>query len=213
MAIHVETLVTGSFVENGYVLWRDDSDAAIAIDPGAEPERWVAWFEEKGLTPAAILCTHCHLDHCGAVKALQERFQAPFLIHHEEQVMLDALPVQCEMFGHPKVPKPKVTDHLFDDQVLDHAGYRITCIPTPGHTPGGTCFHVEEIGTVFTGDTLFAGSVGRTDFPGGETETLLASLKDLCERLPDETRVLSGHGPETTIGTERTTNPFFRVER
>lgn len=213
MALRYETLVTGSFVENGYVLWDDDHDTCVLIDPGAEPERWVAWLDEKGLTPVRILGTHCHLDHVGAIAALQERYGCPFTIHPDEQEMLDHLPLQCRMFGYPEVPLPTQVTHVTDGATLDDAHVPIQVIATPGHTPGGTSYHVPPLGRVFTGDTLFAGSIGRTDLPGGDHETLLSALRRLVLKLDDAVVVCPGHGPESTIGDERRNNPFFRVER
>lgn len=214
MTLHLETLVTGSFVENGYVVWQEGSDEAVVVDPGAEPERWVAWFEDNKLVPKMVLGTHCHLDHVGAVAALQGRFDAAYRIHADEAEMCEAIPLQCRMFGHPEIPQPKVTGHVADGETFTVGGVEVNAVATPGHTPGGTCYHVPALGAtgaVFTGDTLFQRSIGRTDLPGGDTDTLMASLRALCEKLPDETVVYPGHGPATTIGAEREGNPFFRA--
>ncbi len=211
--LRLETLVTGAFVENGYVLSREDSDKCVVVDPGAEPERWVAWFEDQGLTPEAVLGTHCHLDHVGAVEALRDAFGARYLIHEDEQGMLDMLPMQCRMFGYPEPQQPVVDAHVVDDEGLTVAGIDVEVIGTPGHTPGGSSFHVSawgDAGLVFTGDSLFAGSIGRTDLPGGETQRLLDSLHALLARLPDDCLVLPGHGPSSTIKAERDGNPFLK---
>jgi hydroxyacylglutathione hydrolase len=213
MALRYETLVTGSFVENGYVLWDDDRSDCILIDPGAEPERWTTWLDDKELRPVRILATHCHLDHVGAVAALQQEYDCPFSIHTDEREMLDALPVQTRMFGHPSIDMPHNIHHLGDEETIDDAGFDLHTIPTPGHTPGGMSYHAPGLGRVFTGDTLFAGSIGRTDLPGGDHDLLLRSLRGLVLRLDDATVVCPGHGPESTIHQERTSNPFFRVER
>ena len=213
MALRHETVVTGSFVENGYVLWDDARDDCVLIDPGAEPERWHAWLDEQGLRPVRILATHCHLDHVGAVAALQNTYDCPLTIHHDEREMLDNLALQCRMFGHPEIPLPGHVTEIRDGDTLTDAGLTLRAIANPGHTPGGTTYHAPALGRAYTGDTLFAGSIGRSDLPGGDHELLLRSLRRLVEALPDDTIVCPGHGPETTIGRERTTNPFFRVER
>lgn len=213
MALRYETLVTGTFVENGYVFWDDTQNECVLVDPGAEPDRWVSWLEERDLCPVRILGTHCHLDHVGAVAALQERYQCPLSIHHDEKEMLDALPIQCRMFGYPEVAVPPLVETFDDEATFEEAGVPVEAFANPGHTPGGTSFIVPGLGRVFTGDTLFAGSIGRSDLPGGDGELLIRSLKKLVLALPDEMIVCPGHGPETTVGHERRNNPFFRVER
>lgn len=211
--IKVHTLVTGGFVENGYILHREGAKDAVLIDPGAEPETWIAKLDELDLRPCLILATHAHLDHVGAVSGIQKRHPAPFVLHEEERVVLESLDWQCDLFGLPRIPVPEVERTIQDEDRLDDADIQIEAIATPGHTPGSTCYHVPALNQVFTGDTLFAGTVGRTDLPGGDGETLTRSLKRLCTRLDDDTVALPGHGPTTTIGEERQTNPFFRFER
>lgn len=212
-AIQIHTLVTGGFVENGYILHREGGEQAVLVDPGAEPETWLAKLDELALRPRVILATHAHLDHVGAVAGIQQQHQVPLLLHGEEQQVLDSLDWQCDLFGLPRIPTPEVGGQLQDGETLEHADVPIETIATPGHTPGSTCYHVPELQRVFTGDTLFAGTVGRTDLPGGDAATLTRSLKRLCDKLDDETVALPGHGPETTIGEERQTNPFFRFRR
>lgn len=211
--IQVHTLVTGSFVENGYILHRDGHDEAIVIDPGAESTKWIDELKQKGLRPVVILATHAHLDHVGAAADIQKEHDAEFHLHAQEEQVLDTLDWQCDLFGIPRIPKPRVTKTLQDDETLEAAGIKIHVIATPGHTPGSSSYHVPELKRVFTGDTLFAGTIGRTDLPGGDHDTLVASLEGLCRRLDDETIVLPGHGPATTIQQERTANPYFRVAR
>jgi hydroxyacylglutathione hydrolase len=211
--IQVHTLVTGAFVENGYILHREGSPEAILIDPGAEPQTWLTQLDKRGLRPVLILATHAHLDHVGAIAGIQQAHEAPLRLHEDEQQVLDTLDWQCELFSMPKIDPPQVDRPITDGEKIEAAGIRLHAIATPGHTPGGTCYHVPEIDRVFTGDTLFDGTVGRTDLPGGDSAQLVSSLTRLCKTLPDETIVLPGHGPTTTIKKERTTNPFFRAER
>ncbi len=204
------TLVTGAFVENGYVIHAEGRQDAVVIDPGAEPEGWLRLLAERGLRPVAILGTHGHLDHVGAVAAIQARHGSPYLVHADEVQMLEHLPLQCRLFGLPPFDPPRVSGHVQDGKTLTPAGFPIRIVATPGHTPGGTSYHVPDLGTVFTGDTLFAGTIGRTDLPGGDHRLLLRSLERLVAALPEETVVASGHGPETTIGEERDENPFLQ---
>lgn len=211
--IQVHTLVTGQFVENGYILHRKDSRDAVLIDPGAEPETWLAKLDENGLKPRLILATHAHLDHVGAVSDLQQAHDTEFRLHADEVQVLESLDWQCDLFGMPRIPIPRHGAPIADDEPIEVGGIAIRPIATPGHTPGGTCYHVEALDRVFTGDTLFAGTVGRTDLPGGDSKTLVRSLERLCRLLDDDTVALPGHGPATTIGEERTTNPFFRLEK
>lgn len=213
LTIRFDTLVTGAFVENGYALYDDTRDDCVLIDPGDEPKKWLAWCDAAKRTPIAILGTHAHLDHVGAVAAIQDQFDAAYLLHRDEVPMLDHLATQCAMFGMPPIPNPRVTSHVAHGQELTLAGVDVRAIATPGHTPGGMSYHVPKLDTVFTGDTLFAGSIGRTDLPGGDHEQLLESLRNLVLALDDDVTVAPGHGPTTSIYAERTGNPFFRVDR
>ena len=196
------TIQTGSYEVNCTIL--HDGDSAYVVDPGAEAERIIALLEERKLAAKAILLTHAHFDHIGAVPALQARY--PGL-----PVYVDA--GDMAMFGHPfnqlppEYPLVARPENLRDAHELE--GFE--AIDTPGHTPGGVCWHLAADRLLLSGDTLFAGSAGRTDFPGGSMSRLMESLAKLAA-LPDDTEVIPGHGPFTTIGREKATNVFMRAD-
>jgi len=203
--VHVE--VVGPFQENTFFLRASEGREAVVIDPGDDPEVLIEAIESRELKPVAIVNTHGHIDHVTAVASLREHFRIPFYLHSADHFLLDHLERSAHTWGIP-VPKTPEVDHRLDDfETLDLAGLRIEARPTPGHTPGGVSLVVD--GRVFSGDCLFWGSIGRTDFPGGDTQTLLDSIKNQLLRLPDETIVHCGHGPDTTIGHERSHNPFL----
>lgn len=199
----------GAIGANCVILWNDPS-AAWIVDPGAEPEAINAFLEEKGLTPALVLFTHGHFDHIGAIDGLLARH--PGLPVHVG-------PGDVPMIGHPqnawppdytRVQKPAtLVADLVDGATLTAGGLTAQVIATPGHTPGGACFLFAEQKLLLTGDTLFAGSCGRTDFPGGDRRQLDASLRRLAALDPELT-VVPGHGPLTTIAREVASNPFLQ---
>jgi hydroxyacylglutathione hydrolase len=204
---HVDTETVGPFQENTFLLRPGDAPHTLIIDPGDEPERLIARIQGDQLVPVAILNTHAHLDHIGAVVPLIRMYDLPFYLHPADLPILKDAPEHARMFG-VRVPEvPAVDFELADGDVLELAGLRITVLHTPGHTPGGVSFAVD--GRLFAGDALFKGSVGRTDLPGGDWETLRDSLLNRIMTLDDETVVHSGHGPDTTVGHERRTNPFL----
>ncbi len=212
--MQLRTIVNGPFQGNAYLIWREEGSRAVLIDPGDDPECFLAALETDGLTLALILATHGHLDHIGAAQPLHLETGAPVCIPAGEREIVAHLPEACRMFGLPELTVPQV-DHWLEPQAGQLAeavsqampeGLEIRLLPTPGHSPGGTCYRIGE--HLFSGDTLFQGSVGRTDLPGSHWPTMEASLRRLM-RLPDETVVHPGHGPDTTIGREKRTNPFL----
>jgi glyoxylase-like metal-dependent hydrolase (beta-lactamase superfamily II) len=204
----VDTLTVGPFQENCYFLRRPESRETLIIDPGEEAPRLLAHLEHHELLPVAILNTHAHLDHIGAVAALKARYGIPFRLHADDLETLHQAPEAARLYG-VRVPEVPAVDGGFAHlEQLELAGLTLEVRHIPGHTPGHVCFVVAE--AVFAGDALFLGSIGRTDLPGGDTATLLASISDQLLTLADATRVYSGHGPATTIGRERQHNPFLR---
>lgn len=188
-------LVVGPYQTNCYILGCKQTSQGLVIDPGDEVLRIVKEITRSGLTIKHIAITHGHIDHVGGVSELKRITKAPVLIHRLDAAALGAKP----------------DGFLEEEQVLQVGHYSISIIHTPGHSPGGVCLHAP--GAVFTGDTLFAGSVGRTDFPGGSHELLVEGVRRKIFPLGDDLRVYPGHGPESTIGRERQTNPFFRLTR
>ncbi len=193
------TIQVGGYEVNCSILSKDGK--AWIADPGQEGSRIARLLAEKGLEPEAILLTHAHFDHITGIAELQKIFPAlPVYVHHDDVVM----------FGHPFNQSPGEYDSIgVPNNIRDVSELEgFTVIHTPGHTPGGVCYYIPEDGLLLSGDTLFAGSVGRTDFPGGSMSKMLESLRKLME-LPEQTLVIPGHGPHTTIGREKTSNPYI----
>jgi hydroxyacylglutathione hydrolase len=205
----LEMLTVSPFQENCYVIGDEESMTGAIIDPGDEAARIALTVERVGLEISQIIVTHSHIDHVGAVAQLVDEYMCPVLMHNEAEAMLKTVPQQAMMMGMRFGKVPKVDRHIGDEEILEVGSLRLRSLYTPGHAPGHLAFLVEDEDTVFSGDALFAGSVGRVDLPGGSMEVLMKSISERLLILPDETRVLSGHGPETTIGRERVSNPFL----
>jgi len=205
----LEMLTVGPFQENCYIIGDEQTGIGALVDPGDEAARIALAVEQTGLDIGQIIITHAHIDHVGAVAALADEYACPVLMHAEAEPMLQQLPTQAMMMGLRFGKVPTVDRHLEDEEVLEVGGLRLRSLYTPGHAPGHLAFYLEDEGLVLSGDALFAGSVGRTDLFGGDMDLLMRSINERLLTLPDETRVLSGHGPETTIGEERAHNPFL----
>ena len=210
MPAHVHCLVNGALEENCYALRLDGCPDAILIDPGSSPDELKAALARLGLTPALLLATHGHYDHVGAVQALAEAYQAPFAMAQADAYLLEALEDTFAFNGWGPTKKPQVQRWLKAGESLEAAGLTLRVLGTPGHTPGGLCFWHEASASLFSGDTLFAGSVGRSDFEGGDHGALIASIKRELFPLPDATRVYPGHGEASTLGREKRENRFLR---
>jgi hydroxyacylglutathione hydrolase len=205
----LEMLTVGPFQENCYVLGDEATGEGALIDPGDEAARIALAVERTNLEIGWIIITHAHIDHVGAVAALVDEYACPVLMHAEAEPMLGQLPTQAMMMGLRFGKVPAVDRHIEDDEVLEVGGLELKALYTPGHAPGHLAFYLESEGLVLSGDALFAGGVGRTDLFGGDMKLLLRSIDERLMTLPDETRVLPGHGPETTIGEEQAHNPFL----
>ncbi|NNE07068.1 MAG: MBL fold metallo-hydrolase [Gemmatimonadetes bacterium] len=200
-------VTVGPFQENTFFLKATDSPETIVIDPGDEAERLIGELDRRGWSPIAIVNTHAHLDHIGAVQALKDHYSIPFFLHSHEIPILEAAPEHARMFGIAPPVVPAV-DHLLDGlERLELAGLTLSLVLTPGHSTGSVSFFLDN--RMIGGDVLFQGSIGRTDLPGGDYATLMGTLRDLMRTLPDETAIHPGHGPDTTMGEERRTNPFL----
>ena len=211
MSFRFETIVNGPFAENCYLVWDDASRQGIFIDPGSDPERLLAEAHRHGVAIQGVYNTHGHIDHVGAVQASCDALSVPFFIHPEEAPVLASLPAQAQMFGLSETfVVPTHFEPLVDGQSIGVGALVAQVIHTPGHTPGGVCFLFDK--DLFVGDSLFYGSIGRTDLPGGDGPQLLRSLTERLFVLDDEMRAHSGHGPSTTIGFERHHNPYLSPE-
>jgi hydroxyacylglutathione hydrolase len=210
--IHIKAFTFSPISENTYVLY-NDAGKAIIIDPGcyfpAEEETLQNFIKEKNLTPIYLLNTHCHLDHVFGNKWVHETYGLELYLHPNEAPMLELAPVSGERWGLPFQNYDGSLHFLNDGDKVLLDDFEIQVILAPGHSPGSICFYMPEQGDLIGGDVLFRGSIGRTDLPGGDTETLLTSIREKLWVLPDETVVYSGHGIKTTIGYEKRNNPFL----
>jgi glyoxylase-like metal-dependent hydrolase (beta-lactamase superfamily II) len=195
---------------NTYVLACTDTHAAAVIDVGFEPEAVIAAAREAGLEVALLLNTHTHYDHVAGMRAVQQALGGEYWVHPADVAMMDAFNAQGRMFGFPPVHLPDDPHELADGQTLSLGRVTLRVLHTPGHSPGHVAFVAAE--DVWSGDVLFAGSVGRTDLEGGSWPELERSVREKLWPLGDAVRVHPGHGPETTIGRERLTNPFVGEE-
>lgn len=198
---------------NAWIVGNDDG-VALLIDAPPEPARIGEIVRDRGLSIGAVLLTHGHIDHMGGSGELATDTGAAVYIHPDDDFLTRDPASQLTAFFGASMPgnydAPQEMESLSDGDVLDIAGVSVEIRHTPGHTPGHCCFYIGEIETLFSGDQLFAGSIGRTDFPYGSHAELMESMRTKVLVLPDETRVLPGHGPETTIGRERASNPFLQ---
>ncbi len=206
--MQIETIVVGEFQVNCFVVWGAGKQA-IVIDPGKEADRIEDAIEANGLTIGVYLLTHGHMDHISALADLYDKWPAPIALHAADaKWAFDAANEMPPFYPVPRKPAD-ITRLLDEGQSWTDDGLAYRILNTPGHTPGSVCVLFEADNTLFSGDTLFAGSVGRTDFPGGDPRALRQSLVRLAE-LPDETIVHTGHGPSTNIGVEKRTNFFMQ---
>ena len=204
----VENLVLGQLGTNGYLVMNRETGEMLVIDPAAEADHIRRKAEEMRGKPAAVFLTHGHYDHIGAVREICAAYQIPCWAMEAERELLASTDLNLSrMFGHPMTLEPD--ENLRDGQELTMAGRKMLVLGTPGHTAGSASFYFPEEGILFSGDTLFCGSVGRSDFPTGSASTLVRSIREKLLVLPEETRVFPGHESETTIGYEKRYNPFL----
>lgn len=198
------------FEQNCTLLWSDDNRSSAIIDPGGDLELIKDAIREHQLIPEVILLTHAHIDHVGGANQLRTELGIPIKGPHiEDRIWLDKLPDQSELFGFERAEPFMPDEWLQQGSILNLGEMKLEVLHCPGHTPGHLVFYVPDENTVFVGDVLFRGAIGRTDFPLGDHQALLTSIRTQLWPLGDQVRVVPGHGPETTIGMERRTNPFL----
>jgi glyoxylase-like metal-dependent hydrolase (beta-lactamase superfamily II) len=211
--MRIRSAAAPPFFKNGYLVSCEDTREAVLIDPGDEVDELLDAVQDDRLAVQAILLTHAHFDHVTGVARAKAALGAPVWLHRDDLFLYEGAGEQGRLFGlHVEAPPP--VDAFYDPGTpLRFGRYQVDVLPTPGHCPGGVCLAIGKTGQpardLFDGDTLFAGSIGRTDLPGGDTGVLMRSIRDVLMRFPDDTPVHSGHGPGTTIGRERRTNPFL----
>ncbi len=205
----IKDLVVGPIMANCYIVGCEETRKAVVIDPGADEDKILMELARLKLSVQYLLNTHGHFDHVGANKKMKAATGADILIHALDAPMLSRLSASAAAWGMIAEDSPEPDRFLEDGDTISFGNLTLEVMHTPGHTPGGVSFYTDDL--VFVGDTLFAGSIGRTDFPGGNYDTLIASIHNKLFRLDDGTRVFSGHGPETSIGQEKRYNPFVRL--
>ena len=209
MTVRIETIPVGPLQCNCSIIADQESRQAVVVDPGDEGERIGRALTRSGLKAVALLHTHGHFDHIGGTAALAGLTRAPIRLHAGDRFLYDALPDQAALFGLTAGKPLPPGEPIADGEVIRFGTSAVRAIHTPGHTPGSTCFLLEGPEPVlFSGDTLFRRSIGRTDLWGGDTEAILASIRSRLFTLPGSTPVVCGHGPGTTIEEEKRSNPF-----
>lgn len=203
-------LVVGPLQVNCFIIADEKTREAVVIDPGDDPQDILRVIKEKELKVKYIVNTHGHFDHVGANRAVKDATGAEILFHEADAALLAAAPRQSAVYGIAAVPSPPADRFIKHGDIITAGEVSLKVLHTPGHSPGG--ISLLEQGMVFTGDALFAGSIGRTDLPGGDLMTLIRSIKTNLMALPDDTNVFSGHGPASTVGDERRENPFLNEE-
>ena len=203
-------LTVGPVQENTFIVRRDGADTALIVDPGDEPERILRVVEELGVTVEAILLTHTHFDHVGAVTPVARATGAPVTCPKLETFVLADIMTYVPFAGFGPFESYDADATVEGGERLTIAGLDIEVLFTPGHSPGHVTYAIADEGALFSGDVLFEGSVGRVDLPGGDWDTLLQSIGTLVERFPEDTTVYPGHMGITTLGRERATNPFLQ---
>jgi len=211
--VRIHTAAAPPFQKNGFVVSCEDTQEAVVIDPGDEVDALIREVQSERLVPKAILLTHAHLDHVTGCSRAKAALGVPIWLHRDDLFLYDDVVQQARMFGLSATRQPPIDFFYGEVPNPTFGNYVVDVRHTPGHCPGGVCLAIGRKHTgareLFVGDTLFQGSIGRTDLQGGDLETLIRSIRDVLFGYPDETVVHSGHGPDTSIGIERRTNPFL----
>jgi hydroxyacylglutathione hydrolase len=202
----IKELVVGPLMANCFIFGCEETKEAVVIDPGGDADRILFSLADSKLKVKYIINTHGHFDHVAANGKIKDATGADILIHPLDASMLRSLSTNAAVFGISVENSPPCDQTIEEGDTVSFGKITLKVIHTPGHTPGGISLYTDKI--VFVGDTLFAGSIGRTDFPGGDFNTLISSIRTKLFKMDDDVRVLSGHGPETSIGSEKRFNPF-----
>jgi hydroxyacylglutathione hydrolase len=209
----IEAQAVGPFFKNGFVVACEETREAVLVDPGDEVGSLLSFIDEQALAVRHILLTHAHVDHITGVAAARRALGVPVYLHRDDLFLYNHAVESGLMFGLVVEPQPPIDVFYTPGQVIVFGGYEVRPHHTPGHCPGGVCLQIGRKGEtgmdLFVGDTLFAGSIGRTDLPGGDYNTLIGSIRTVLFAFGDAAVVHPGHGPDTTIGRERATNPFL----
>ena len=209
MSLQYKIIPVTAFEQNCSLIWCDQTMDAAVVDPGGDLHKIQSAAKELGLSLKKIFLTHAHIDHAGGTADLADKLDIPIEGPHEgDQFWITALPQQSQMFGFPSVRSFTPTRWLHQDDVLEVGKETLNVFHCPGHTPGHVVFYHQASKLIVVGDVLFNGSIGRTDFPKGDYDTLLNSIRTHLWSLPDDVRFIPGHGPMSTIGHEKATNPF-----
>lgn len=205
----LNTVVVTEFMTNCYIVGDDSTREAVVIDPGGEAEKILKEVEKMGVTVTAVVNTHAHVDHIGALKDVKDALGVSVMLHPGELPVLKSASRMARLFGVTIDDPPEPDRLLKEGDEIAVGGMSLKVLETPGHSPGGISLVTSDGKVCFAGDSLFAGSIGRTDLPGGDYKTLIESIKSKLIPLGDDVKVFTGHGPATTIGTERRYNPFL----
>lgn len=212
MALQYQIVPVTAFEQNCSILWCDETQHAVVVDPGGDLHKIEAALKSLAVQLKAVWLTHGHIDHAGATATVSEKYSIPIIgPQKEEQFWIDMLPQQSAMFGFPQAPMFTPDQWLEQGDKVTVGNQTLSVMHTPGHTPGHVVFYSEPAKLVVVGDVLFNGGIGRTDFPKGDHQTLLNAIKDQLFTLPEETQFIPGHGPMSTIGHEKRTNPFVNM--
>jgi len=211
--LDIQSFTFNAFQENTYIIYDKDSKECFIVDPGcsrpAEEQELIGFIEEQGLIPKRLINTHCHIDHVLGNLFISEKYGLELEAHKLEIPVLASGVQVSNMYGIPYKPSPAISKFLEEGEELSLGNVKIDILLTPGHSPGSLSFYCKESNFILSGDVLFLNSIGRTDLPGGDYKTLIGSIAAKLLPLPNDVEVYSGHGPSTTIGHERATNPFL----
>ncbi len=206
----IKRLEVGQLMANCFIIGCTDTKKGMVIDPGGDVDRILLALAEDNIAVKYILNTHGHFDHVGGNRQLKEATGATLMIHKADAPLLQLVSANAKLFGLSVVESPEPDAFLEEGNILECGSLKLKVIHTPGHSPGGVSFHVGN--NLFVGDTLFDGSIGRTDFEGGDYDTLISSIRNKLFILNDDTKVYTGHGPSTNIGKEKQFNPFCKIK-